>query len=1118
MQKLTCTLFLTILCCLTLFGNTLSSNLTIEIFEQEDVECFGEDSGYLELEASDGTAPYTYDLDGETNMTGVFEDLTGGTYTLIVTDQLGCSTTMDIEIGEPDELEINVLETNDTGCSAATNGSFQLEGIGGSGSYIYTLGNEVNMTGLFENLAAGDYETLVEDANGCETLIVVTIGTGSGIGSAIVTQTNVDCFGNNTGEVQVEGLDGSAPYQYRIGATVNMDGIFTSLSVGTYTVLITDNAGCSTTQNINITEPNELTASVAGSTDVSCFGANDGSFQIMATGGTTDYNFSTANDSNSDGVFTNQSPGTYNVMVTDANGCMTMVMVTISEPAEIVVTNPVVTNVDCFGNMNGVIEIAATGGTGNISYTLGAETNTTGVFSGLSGGNYTIVVMDGSGCEVSVAVTVGEPDELVGIIDAIFNINCAGSGTGSVDFGAMGGTPDFTFTLNGVSNNDGFFDNLVAGDYTATIVDANNCQTTVMATIEESDGLGVNVLNLMNVSCNGEMDGSVLVAANGGSGNYTYMVNGETNSTGVFSSLAPGLYEGFATDDMDCSTMFEFTITEPAVLTFTVEVVMPIACAGNTNGAIQITAMGGNADYTYSIGLQNNQTGLFENLSAGTFSISVADANGCMVMEDFILEEPTPLEIVIPNFGAVSCAGGNDGFIQAMGMGGTGDYTYTLGDNSNATGLFENLEAGSYDVSVEDDNGCIASTQFTVSAPNEVFGFIAEIQNSGCNMILGFVQIEGGGGTGALTYTLDMETNMTGLFEDLEGGMYEVVVMDENGCSATVEVIIEEGDDLTAVIEMQEDAECFGESSGFVEITSTGGAGGVTYTLGDETNSTGLFEDLPAGSYEITVSSAGGCIIMIPVEIGQPDMMEFEAMIIEAPLCAESMDGSIQVTATGGSGNYLFTLDGGAMNETGLFENLGAGTYDVLVADENECSVNGEITIVAPAPLIVTVADILPDTGGPNGSFNATGSGGVAPYEYSLDGVNFQSEGAFTNLLFGDYTLTIMDANGCVTTVDVTVPFMSNTYSVESGVAGMKVFPNPFVDNLTIELDLYRGQELQLTIFNISGVHVQSMQQNFGAGKSNLTIPSLENLTAGTYFLRVVGADFQGHYKIVKAN
>ena len=171
MHKFICTLFLTTVCCLSLFSNSI----TVEILELEDTECFGEDSGFIILEASDGVAPYSFDLNGDVNNSGEFEDLAAGNYSVVVTDQSGCSETIMFEIEAPDEIIVTTSEVNDTGCEGVTNGSFQLVTSGGAGNYIYTLGSEVNTTGLFENLAAGTYEPLVEDDNGCESTIMVVI-------------------------------------------------------------------------------------------------------------------------------------------------------------------------------------------------------------------------------------------------------------------------------------------------------------------------------------------------------------------------------------------------------------------------------------------------------------------------------------------------------------------------------------------------------------------------------------------------------------------------------------------------------------------------------------------------------------------------------------------------------------------------------------------------------------------------------------------------------------------------------------------------------------------------------------------------------------------------------
>lgn len=1113
MHKFIYTLFLTTLCCQSIFSNSFANSITVEIVELEDAECFGEDSGFVELEATNGTAPYSFDLNGEVNNLGEFEDLAAGNYSIVITDQTGCSETITFDIDQPDEIVLTISDVNTTGCEEISNGSFQLETSGGVGNYTYTLGDEVSTTGFFGNLGAGAYEPVVEDDNGCESTVIVVIENESGLSVTTISQTNVDCSGNSTGEVQLTASDGQSPYEYRIDAEINTTGIFENLAAGTYSVLIADAAGCLLNQNITITEPTELSASVVQMNNVSCFGAGDGSFQIMANGGTAGYTFATNNDTNTDGIFNNQNADAYNISITDANGCTTTVMVTIAEPDEIVVSTPTVTNVDCNGNATGAIQVTATGGAGGFTYLTNGQTNDTGSFSNLAADNYTVTITDASGCSTMTNAEVTEPEELTGIIDAIFNINCAGGGTGAIDFGATGGTSNFTFTLNGLSNDTGLFENLPAGTYTVTIADANDCQTTATATIEESDGLGVNITALADVTCNGDTDGSITLVANGGSGNYTYTLDTEMNTTGIFGDLAPGEYTAFLTDDLDCSTMVGFTIGESAAVTISIEITNEIDCAGDMNAAIQVTGMGGAGDFSYAIGVQNNDTGLFENLAADTYLITISDANGCTAVEEITISEPTALQILVPDFGATSCFDSADGFIQLMGMGGTGDYTYILGNDTNMTGLFENLAADNYDISVIDDNGCSTMIQFTVGAPNQVFGAIINIQNAGCDMMLGSIEVQGMGGTGVFTYALGMETNDTGIFENIEVGIYEMLLTDANGCEGTLAFNIQEGEDITAMLVEQEDAECFGEATGFVEVSATGGAN-ITYTLDNETNDTGIFETVAAGTYEVVVSSGSGCSAVVPVTIEEPEELLFD-ITAQSPLCGDINDGFIQITATGGTGDYAYFLNDEA-NLTGLFESIEGGTYNVEVIDANGCIATTEFMLQAPAILTLTILDVQDDNGFNNGSFNVQGSGGTSPYQFSLDGVNFQSTPPFSDLMFGEYTAFIMDANGCVAMAEVTVPFFNNTYSLESGVADMTVFPNPFAKNMTIDLDLYRGQKLDFTLFTINGQIIQKMSDTFAAGKTTINFTELENLAAGTYFLRVVGAEFQGHFKVVK--
>ena len=1117
MQKSTFTLF-----CFSLFFVLISTksfanlnNLTIEINETEDAECFDEASGFAAFDVIGGTTPYSFSMNGETNSSGEFEDLAPGDYTVTVTDGTGCTGTLEINIGSPPEIIVSLDDTTPSDCVSSSDGSFKISATGGVGDYNYILNGMNSPNGQFNGLAAGTYFPIVEDQNGCEKTIEVVIEIGDGIVAIVAEQENVDCFGNSNGAVIIQGQSGVAPYQYRIGADINTDGVFDNLAVGAYSVLVTDMGGCTTTLPFNITEPDELSGLITQSTDLQCFEGADGSFSVVANGGTAPFTFSTNGVTNNDGAFTGMAAGTYIIDVTDANDCEAQVQVTLTQPDAIDASVSGTTSVACFGESNGALTVAATGGTGDLSYSLNGNSNSTGMFSGLNAGSYEVIVSDANACSVTVNATVEEPAELMATIEAIFNINCAGTGTGAIDIGVTGGTGPFTYTMNGMMNNDGIFDNLVAGNYSVGVVDANACTSDISFDIEESDELGVNIIVINGVTCNGDSDGAIGLSANGGSGSYTYQIGDESNNTGVFTDLEPGSYTAFVSDDLDCSTELMFTIDEPTSVEAMASETESIDCNGNANAVVSITASGGNDDYSYTFNGNTNDTGVFEGVGAGTYDYTVSDQNGCTTSNSITVEEPSEITVAVIEVAATSCFDGNDGSITVEANGGTSGYTYTLGAATNDTGVFDGLSAGTNTIMVTDQNGCTTSFDLDIEEPAELVLAIESLSNAGCGMSLGSVELGSTGGNGGYMYTLGDSTNATGIFIDLMPGSYSASVEDEKGCMDEVFFQIAEGIEVTGEIIEIEDAECNGESSGFIAVNAAGGTGDFSFELNGEINDTGEFEDLLAGDYTLIISDGGGCTAEVDFSIDEPEAITIDQTTFVELNCPGDDNGGFTITASGGTGELTYTVNG-ETNTTGVFENLSADTYIYEIEDENGCVLMGEITIIDPPGIEVDVVEVSADDGSMNGFFDIDVTGGTPPYTYSLNGGDFEFVPPYNNLPVGIYNAAVMDANGCVFEFTVEIELVESIIDIENGVNYLDVFPNPTKDELNIVIDLDGMQDIFVTVNAINGKRMEYFETTANAGKTYHSISNVATLPAGIYIIGIKGKDFHHHFRIIK--
>jgi gliding motility-associated-like protein len=460
-----------------------------------------------------------------------------------------------------------------------------------------------------------------------------------------------------------------------------------------------------------------------------------------------------------------------------------------------------------------------------------------------------------------------------------------------------------------------------------------------------------------------------------------------------------------------------------------------VLCYGDATGSFQVDATGGTTGYTYQLG--NGAFGnsnVFNGLTAGSYVVTVKDANGCTTTVNVTITQPNaPLSASSSNQVNVLCYGDATGSFQVDATGGTTGYTYQLGNgafgNSN---VFNGLVAGTYVVTVKDNNGCTTTVTVTITQPNAPLSASIDSQtNVLCfGNATGSVTIAASGGTVGNGYQYQLGNGplqLSPTFNGLIAGSYVVTVSDANGCIDTVNVTITQPNGgLTASSSNQVNILCYGDATGSFQVDALGGTPGYTYQLGNGAfGNSNVFSGLTAGTYVVTVKDASGCTTTVTVTITQPN----------APLSASSSDqvnvlcygnatGSFQIDATGGTAAYQYQLDNGAFVNSNVFSGLVAGTYVVTVKDANGCTTTVSVTITQPnAPLSASSSnqvDVL-CYGNATGSFQIDATSGTAAYTYQLDNGAFGNSNVFSGLVAGTYVVTVKDANGCTTTVSVTI-------------------------------------------------------------------------------------------------
>jgi hypothetical protein len=470
-----------------------------------------------------------------------------------------------------------------------------------------------------------------------------------------VQPSNNACSGDSRGAISLTVTGGTEPYTYVWSNTPASTTPYLSyLAAGTYTVTVTDFNGCTKTASYTITSPAALQLN-AVATNVSCNKGVNGTVDLSVNGGTSPFTYQWSN-----GVTTQDlssvGSGTYTVYVADANNCTSTANYLVTEPSALAVS-VVKQDVLCHGDASGSVDITVSGGTTGYTY-LWSNNATTADLSTVGLGDYSVTVTDARGCTVVGGLySITEP--LLLNVDAVLtNVSCNGDSTGSINITPFGGVTPYTYVWsNGPVTQD--ISSLMAGTYTVTVKDANNCTDIHTYSITQPALLSL-ALTGTNSTCNGSDNGAIVSVVSGGVTPYTYVWSGGQVSSSV-SNRMPGTYGLTVTDARGCQTNSSTVLTEPAAIAIT-DVVTNIVCSGGNTGAIDIGVSGGTSPYTYS--WSNTATSQdLSSLKSANYSVTVTDNKGCVKSSSYTLTEPSPVSITATATNP-SCNGGTNGSVN----------------------------------------------------------------------------------------------------------------------------------------------------------------------------------------------------------------------------------------------------------------------------------------------------------------------------------------------------------------------------------------------------------------------------------------------------------------------
>ncbi|WMN12696.1 T9SS type A sorting domain-containing protein [Marivirga salinae] len=1014
-------------------------------FEKTDIKCFGEENGDFTLSPSYGDMDNINDfiivIDGPNSVVshdqGYVNNLSAGRYKIKITlaDTTACKTPLDEEIyiDQPEPLVVDIFSNTEYNCSSdeeiILNGEIN-GGLSTSDQFLYAINSdnsadfellEVSKSEfrIKEKLEPGWNVFYLKSSHNCMVSDSFFVESEQPNLQIIANQA-VSCFGKSDGEIRVTSNFEKLNYKlmnyedtFSIDDSEAENVVFEGLKSGNYQLTGSSSSCLADTLEIFVNQPDSLMFSPEIIDQPSCNQAN-GIGSLSISGGTSPYEIFWQLENGNILDSTSLKSGYYDIIVEDANNCSAILTdFFVEESNDFMVSVDTLSNPTC-GKNNGSISIQTIGGVPpfDIIWFKNGDLFTDGTDSltSLSAGTYIYSVEDAMGCvfEDSVKLNGSEPIS-IDILDQML-ADCD-TQNGSITLSVTGGTPPYTYSWpDSIPYAEGNYAEGLWGAkiYTVSVTDANLCSKEYEFAIGNKGApeIAVHATNPKCDFANGKIEIELL-----SEDHVSYEWRGFENASSTLENVPSGIYFVTLTAN-NCPITKRIELTENTTNLLEVNPILTKAGCNDMGGEIDLNISGGTQPYTITWDDTLLKNDVRSGLSSGNYSFKVTDSVGCIVSKDIYLDKEELPQLSLNSLGNAAC-GATDGYIQLDSL--SSEFTFKWSHNNLLNDdLAENLSSGLYSVYAVNQKGCTTDTvSYYISSSNTDLR-IQEIDviSASCNESAdGSIEVNAVNGVPPYQYEWNDDDQQTGkIAKDLRPGTYTVRVTDATNCSRVKSITLGQVNPVHILSVSKNAPSCTDAADGSISITAAGGKGNYSYEWSTGATTPSI-TGLESGEYSVTVYDNNVCSDQIDVSITAPDMLSVEYST-EKPKCYSTADGQVELSVLGGIPPYKVEWhDGATLNRR--FD-LAAGSYNVFISDNNNCSINKNI--IVPAKDSVTIDYEITSV-----SCNGGNDGNVRIQSISnannpkVVWSNGQIGNTLRNVSSGFYAADITDSYGCTT-------------------------------------------------------------------------------------------------------